>query len=125
MLQVEPASQKLLVSLKPTLVTSPLPRLASYEGAKAGMETHGVVAGVRPRSLLIKFLNDVQGIVLGSELQATLGALWESDPASCYWVGQAVKVRVLRCEPSKERLTLTFLSQDEAESLIQPRRCAM
>ncbi|KAL3928463.1 MAG: hypothetical protein SGPRY_002376 [Prymnesium sp.] len=77
-IECEPARAKLLLSIKPSLVASTLPRLLSYELAEEGMETHGVVARVGPRSLLLQFLNGVRGIVLGSELQASLGAIWET-----------------------------------------------
>ena len=42
-------------------------------------------------------------IVLGSELRATLGALWETDPLSCYREGQVVKVRILQSDATRKR----------------------
>jgi len=104
----------LTLSLKPSLVESTLPRYAAYADAAAGTSSHGVVESVKPTAVLVSFLNGVKGVVYGSELRATLGAVWDADPLSCYAVGQALKARVLRCEPTKARLVLSLLSAEEA-----------
>ena len=108
------AGGALLLSLKPSLLDSPLPRIASYAGAAAGASSHGTIEAVRPTALIVAFLNGVKGVVFGSELRATLGAVWDSDPASCYSVGQTVEARVLRSEPAKRRLVLSLLSHEQA-----------
>ena len=115
-LESEPERKKLLLSLKPTLVGSGLPRISSYAAAVAGVTTHGVVARVSPKSILLELLGGVRGIVRGSELRAKFGALWEEDPASCYREGQVVECTVIECTPKQQRLTLTLLSEAERAS---------
>ena len=110
----EPERKKLLLSLKAPLVSSTLARVASYEDATEGTRTHGVVARVRPKSILIEMLGGVRGIVRGSELKARFGALWDSDPLSCYREGQVVECTVLTCVPAERKLLLTLLSAEEA-----------
>ena len=48
-LECEPGREKLLLSLKPSLVASELPRVASYAAATPGVRTHGVVGAIRAR----------------------------------------------------------------------------
>jgi hypothetical protein len=115
-LESEPDRQKLLLSLKAALVSSTLPRITSFDEASAGTTTHGVVASLRPKSLLIELVGGVKGIVRGSELKATFGALWESDPRACYREGQVVECTVLSSVPAEKRLLLTLLSKEEASA---------
>ena len=51
-----------------------------------------------------------------SELRASLGAVWEADPHSCYREGQVVRCRVVRSEPEKKKLLLTFVEDSGAEA---------
>ena len=115
-LESEPEREKLLLSLKEPLVESTLPRIRSYDDAKKGMTTHGVVHSLRPKSILIELLGGVTGIVKGSELKARFGALWESDPRSCYREGQVVECTVLTSEPKEKRILLTLMSAEEANA---------
>ena len=114
--ECEPQREKLILSLKPALVASALPRVSSYDGLAAGTVTHGVVARLRPKSVVIELLGGVSGIVRGSELKARFGALWESDPTSCYREGQVVECTVLSCAPSERKVLLTLLSEAEAKA---------
>ena len=115
-LESEPARKKLVLSVKPTLVSSSLERIGSYAAATRGITTHGSVQKVSPKSILIELCGGVRGIVRGSELKAKFGALWEEDPSSCYREGQVVECTVLDCKPKEKRLTLTLLSKEEAAS---------
>ena len=87
-LACDPSQRKLLLSLKPSLVDSALPRVASFAAAKGGMTTHGVVWRVSTTGVIVALLGEVRGLVPASELRASLGAVWEADPHSCYREGQ-------------------------------------
>ncbi|KOO24095.1 protein rrp5-like protein [Chrysochromulina tobinii] len=115
-LESEPLREKLVLSLKTALVTSTLPRVTRYEDATPGLTTHGVVAALRPRSITIRLLGGVSGIVRGSELKARFGALWESEPTACYREGQVVSCTVISCDPAQRKMLLTLLSAEEAAS---------
>lgn len=58
-----PEARKLLLTLKKTLVGSSLPILASYEDAKPGLITHGFIVCAREFGCIVKFYNDVKGLV--------------------------------------------------------------
>ncbi|XP_061228578.1 protein RRP5 homolog isoform X2 [Neopsephotus bourkii] len=103
-LECNPAGKKLILTLKKNLVRSKLPVLSNYEDAKPGLITHGFVVCAREFGCIVKFYNDVKGLVPKNELS--------SEPISCpekvFHEGQVVKVIVLKCEPQQERLLLSF-----------------
>ncbi|XP_068404596.1 protein RRP5 homolog isoform X2 [Eschrichtius robustus] len=105
----DPEARKLMMTLKKTLVESKLPAITCYADAKAGLQTHGFILRVKDYGCIVKFYNDVQGLVPRHELSAE----YIPDPESVFYAGQVVKVAVLNCEPSKERMLLSFkLSSD-------------
>ncbi|NXU47566.1 RRP5 protein, partial [Turnix velox] len=103
-LECNPEGKKLILTLKKSLVQSKLPVLSSYEDAEPGLITHGFVVCAREFGCIVKFYNDVKGLVPKNELS--------SEPISCpdkvFHEGQVVKVMVLKCEPQQERLLLSF-----------------
>ncbi|XP_063163179.1 protein RRP5 homolog isoform X1 [Candoia aspera] len=105
-----PETKKLILTLKRTLVNSKLPVLASFEDAKPGLITHGFVVCVKEFGCIVKFYNDVRGLVPTNEL----GMLPLTAPQEAFYEGQVVKVSVLKCEPEQERLLLSFRLADNA-----------
>ncbi|XP_070608916.1 protein RRP5 homolog isoform X2 [Erythrolamprus reginae] len=105
-----PETKKLVLTLKRTLVNSKLPVLDSFEDAKPGLITHGFVACVKDFGCIVKFYNDVRGIVPTNEL----GLLPLTTPQEAFYEGQVVKVIVLKCEPKQERLLLSFRLEEDA-----------
>ncbi|KAI4551052.1 hypothetical protein MJT46_020156, partial [Ovis ammon polii x Ovis aries] len=100
----DPKAKKLMMTLKKTLVESKLPAITCYDDAKPGLQTHGFILRVKEYGCIVKFYNDVQGLVPRHELSAE----YVPDPESVFYTGQVVKVAVLNCEPSKERMLLSF-----------------
>ncbi|XP_051472658.1 protein RRP5 homolog isoform X1 [Apus apus] len=109
-LECNPAGKKLILTLKKSLIQSKLPVLSNYEDAKPGLITHGFVVCARDFGCIVKFYNDVKGLVPKNELS--------SEPISCpdkvFHEGQVVKVVVLKCEPQQERLLLSFRLSSKA-----------
>ncbi|XP_010173696.1 LOW QUALITY PROTEIN: protein RRP5 homolog [Antrostomus carolinensis] len=103
-LECNPTGKKLILTLKKSLIQSKLPVLSNYEDAKPGLVTHGFVVCARDFGCIVKFYNDVKGLVPKNELS--------SEPISCpdkvFHEGQVVKVMVLKCEFLQERLLLSF-----------------
>ncbi|KAK1333495.1 LOW QUALITY PROTEIN: hypothetical protein QTO34_005879 [Cnephaeus nilssonii] len=97
----DPEAKKLMMTLKKTLVESkylPLPAMTTLS------LTHGFILRVKDYGCIVKFYNDVQGLVPKHELSAE----YVPDPERVFYTGQVVKVAVLNCEPSKERMLLSF-----------------
>ncbi|XP_062988666.1 protein RRP5 homolog [Elgaria multicarinata webbii] len=107
-----PEARKLVLTLKKTLVNSQLPVLASYEDAKPGLITHGFVVCSREFGCIVKFYNDIKGLVPKNEL----GVAPFTVPQEAFYEGQVVKVIVLKCEPEQERLLLSFKLTKNAEN---------
>ncbi|NXX86292.1 RRP5 protein, partial [Urocolius indicus] len=103
-LECSPEGKKLILTLKKSLVQSKLPILSNYEDAKPGLITHGFVVCAREFGCIVKFYNDVKGLVPKNELSSEP----ISSPDKVFHEGQVVKVMVLKCEPEQERLLLSF-----------------
>lgn len=69
MLEVDAASKRLLLTHKQTLVESPFPALTDYMDATPGTIFHGVVTSVRDFGCVVRFYNNVRGIIRRSELR--------------------------------------------------------
>lgn len=87
-LECNPSGKKLILTLKKNLVQSKLPVLSNYEDAKPGLITHGFVVCAREFGCIVKFYNDVKGLVPKNELS--------SEPISCpdkvFHEGQVITV---------------------------------
>ncbi|XP_074815521.1 protein RRP5 homolog isoform X1 [Natator depressus] len=99
-----PEEKKLILTLKKTLVMSKFPVLTSYEAAKPGLIAHGFIVCAREFGCIVKFYNDVKGLVPKNELSSEP----ISSPEKVFYKGQVVKVIVLKCEPEQEKLLLSF-----------------
>ncbi|PKU26964.1 hypothetical protein llap_22732 [Limosa lapponica baueri] len=90
-LECNPEGKKLILTLKKSLVQSKLPILSNYEDAKPGLVTHGFVVCAREFGCIVKFYNDVKGLVPKNELS--------SEPVSCpdkvFHEGQVINVPML------------------------------
>uniref|UniRef100_A0A7M4F194 Protein RRP5 homolog n=2 Tax=Crocodylus porosus TaxID=8502 RepID=A0A7M4F194_CROPO len=110
-----PEERKLILTLKRTLIGSKLPVLASYTAAKPGLVTHGVVVCAREFGCIVKFYNDVKGLVPRNEL----GSEPIPSPEKVFREGQVVKVTILKCEPEQEKLLLSFNLTSKSQFPLQ------
>ncbi|XP_060624305.2 protein RRP5 homolog isoform X1 [Anolis sagrei] len=97
-------ARKIVLTLKKTLVNSKLPILASYEDAKPGLITHGFVVCAREFGCIVKFYNDIKGLVPKNEL----GLPPLTPPEEVFYEGQVVKAMVLKCDREQEKVLLSF-----------------
>lgn len=80
----DPEAKKLLLTLKKTLVESKLPAITCYADAKPEQQTHGFILRVKDYGCIVKFYNDVQGLVPRHELSAE----YIQDPERLFYPGQ-------------------------------------
>lgn len=104
-LNLVPSQKQLLLSCKKSLVHSTTETLTSYTQAMPGGIHQGVITSVHGYGCIVHFYNRVRGLVLKSELSSTQSI---PDPTTTFWVGQPVECRVLKCDPSNEKLLLSF-----------------
>ena len=89
---------------KKGLVRSTHPVLSEYSSAVIGQCYHGVVVGLREFGCIVKFFQDVRGILHKSKLQ-----LMPSQPISdLFCEGQVVECCVISCEPADQKLELSL-----------------
>ena len=86
------------------LVRSTHPVLSEYSSAVIGQCYHGFVAGIREFGCVVKFFQEVRGILHKSKLQ-----LMPSQPISdLFSEGQVVECCVVSCEPADQKLELSL-----------------
>ncbi|KAG1654779.1 hypothetical protein FOA52_007439 [Chlamydomonas sp. UWO 241] len=101
-LEVNSASRKMTLTLKPGLLGSKLQPLVGAQQAVPGLRAHGVVTGVTAYGVFVQFYGGLGGLAHKAELGLADGA----KPASAYTVGQTIKAIVLSVEPATGRLRL-------------------
>ncbi|CAL8358644.1 unnamed protein product, partial [Boreogadus saida] len=120
-LSVEADKRRVTLTRKKALLTSTLPVVSSYAAARPGLVAHGCVVSIKSFGCIVRFYNEVKGLVPLRELSAEPLA----SPGELFYVGQVVKVKVLECEPQKERLLLSFKAVVEGDtagdSTAEPR----
>ncbi|KAE9408289.1 U3 snoRNP-associated protein Rrp5 [Gymnopus androsaceus JB14] len=90
-LVVDPEKNRVFLTAKKSLIDSDLPRITSFEAAKVGLVTHGVVFKVLPKALMIEFYNNVKAIIPIKEVsEESIDNL-----SSLYSAGKVVKVRIV------------------------------
>jgi len=107
-----------LVTLKPSLVQSPLPVLTSYAQAAAMAAAsseedravvHGFASAARPIGLIVTMFGNVHGLVPKSDLQAVGVDVSSADSIrASYPPGKAVKVRIVSADAISGRMLLSL-----------------
>ncbi|XP_072319242.1 protein RRP5 homolog [Eucyclogobius newberryi] len=103
-LSVDAENRKLSLTRKKALIESSLPLFLSYSDARPGRVSHGYIVCVKNFGCIVRFFNNVKGLVPLNELSC------ESivSPEEVFYVGQVVKIKVLHCDVENEKLVLSF-----------------
>ncbi|XP_078421131.1 protein RRP5 homolog isoform X1 [Cetorhinus maximus] len=105
-LSVNTETKKLILTKKKTLVGSKLPIITQYKEAIPRRQAHGYIACAKPFGCIVRFYDEVRGLVPQQELSAQPVPF----PEKVFYVGQVVKVTVLKCDPSQEKLLLSLIT---------------
>ncbi|KAF6716045.1 RRP5-like protein [Oryzias melastigma] len=103
-LSVEPEGKKLYLTRKKALVESSLPLFLSYSDARPGRVSHGFIVCVKDFGCIVRFYNDVKGLVPLGELSSEPIV----HPEEAFYVGQVLKAAVLQCDPERSKMILSF-----------------
>uniref|UniRef100_H2MCJ8 Programmed cell death 11 n=1 Tax=Oryzias latipes TaxID=8090 RepID=H2MCJ8_ORYLA len=103
-LSVDPEGKKLYLTRKKALVESPLPLFLTYSDARPGRVSHGYVVCIKDFGCIVRFYNDVKGLVPLSELSSEPVV----HPEDVFYVGQVLKAAVLQCDPERSKMILSF-----------------
>ncbi|XP_052401989.1 protein RRP5 homolog isoform X1 [Carassius gibelio] len=110
-LSVDAQQKKLCLTRKKALVESTLPLFLSYADAKVGRVSHGFIVCVKDFGCIVRFYEDVKGLVPKAELSTE----YVGNPEELFFVGQVVKAKVLDCDEEKKMLRLSFRAVTEGD----------
>ncbi|KAK7930283.1 hypothetical protein WMY93_006678 [Mugilogobius chulae] len=103
-LSVDAENRKLSLTRKKALIESSLPLFLSYADARPGRVSHGYIVCVKKFGCIVRFYNNVKGLVPSSELSSETIV----SPEEVFYVGQVIKTKVLKCDVEKEKMLLSF-----------------
>ncbi|XP_041640703.1 protein RRP5 homolog [Cheilinus undulatus] len=118
-MSVDAENKKLYLTRKKALVESSLPLFLSYSDARPGRVSHGHIVCIKDFGCIVRFYNNVKGLVPPSELSSEP----ITSPEEVFYVGQVLKAKVLQCDPDKAKMILSFKSAVErnTEEAVQPQ----
>ncbi|XP_068178536.1 protein RRP5 homolog isoform X2 [Antennarius striatus] len=111
-LSVNPEVKKLYLTRKKALIESSLPLFLSYADARPGRVSHGYIVCIKDFGCIFRFYNDVKGLVPLSELSSDPIV----NPEEVFYVGQVLKAKVLKCDPDKAKMLLSFKAVVEGDT---------
>uniref|UniRef100_A0A673CB11 S1 motif domain-containing protein n=1 Tax=Sphaeramia orbicularis TaxID=375764 RepID=A0A673CB11_9TELE len=116
-LSVDAENKKLCLTRKKAMVESSLPLFFSYLDARPGRVSHGYIVCIKSFGCIVRFYNNVKGLVSLGELSFEPIV----SPEDVFYIGQVLKVKVLQCDPEREKLLLSFKAALEGDSEKPPR----
>ncbi|KAG9127379.1 rRNA biogenesis protein rrp5 [Ceratobasidium sp. 392] len=103
-LSVDADRSRVRLTLKKSLLESTLPILASFEDAKVGMVTAGVVQRIEERFVIVEYYGGVRALVPLTELTDTR----VSSATGLFTTGQVVKTRLTVVDQDSHRITASI-----------------
>ncbi|KAG9043140.1 rRNA biogenesis protein rrp5 [Tulasnella sp. UAMH 9824] len=104
-LAVEPSKQRIVLTLKKSLIQSELPVHSDFSEVKVGDTMVGTVWKVLNNALLVEFFGDIRGFVPMAELSDEPIA----NPSSHFKEGQVVKAIVIKIDnPTERKMTVSI-----------------
>ncbi|XP_070711893.1 protein RRP5 homolog isoform X2 [Pempheris klunzingeri] len=111
-LSVDAEAKKLFLTRKKALIESSLPLFLSFADARPGRVSHGYIVCIKDFGCIVRFYNNVKGLVPLKELS--------SEPIICpedvFYVGQVLKAKVLQCNPDKAKMVMSFKATGEGDT---------
>ncbi|XP_069561077.1 protein RRP5 homolog isoform X2 [Brachyistius frenatus] len=117
-LSVDAQNKKLYLTRKKALIDSSLRLFLSYSDARPGRVSHGYIVCIKDFGCIVRFYNNVKGLVPLSELSSEPVV----SPEDVFYVGQVLKAKVLQCDSDKAKMVLSFkaVSEGETEEAAKP-----
>ncbi|KAG6542156.1 hypothetical protein Mapa_016388 [Marchantia paleacea] len=114
-ISIDSESKKITLTHKKTLVSSKLTPITSFEDAVEGMVTYGWITGIEDYGCFVSFYNDVKGLVHRTEMGLPVGY----NPTTAFQLGQVVKCKVMRSDPSAKRLSVSFSTTNRTDDEVE------
>ena len=104
-LRLNPANRQLHLTTKPILDKEQFTIVKDYDSAVPGTITEGVVVKLSREGVLVQLWGDLRGWVPKSQLSTET----IEYPEKLFWLGQAVKCRVLDSDKARDRVSLNLV----------------
>lgn len=102
---------RILFTMKPSLVQSSLPILGNIKEAKTGSQHHGTVVQVKNTGILVQFFGDLKGWVAPQWIGCE-----QDDIRKNFAVGQVVAATIIRVDKKSSKMNLSLISVPKEES---------
>ncbi|CAF3070586.1 unnamed protein product [Rotaria socialis] len=110
-LQVDPSRQRLILTMKKSLINTKIPIVYSYNDLQANLITIGVIISIQDYGLLVKLFGDLCGLVPKTEigqLQTLGNTNIKSQLQQMFYVGQTVSCKVMNFDEEHKKITLSL-----------------
>lgn len=110
-LHVDPSRQRLILTMKKSLLNTKLPIVSSYKDLQNSLVTIGVIVSIQDYGLLVKLFGNLCGLVPKSEiglLQNVLTANVKNQLQQMFHIGQTVSCQVLNFDEDQKKITLSL-----------------
>lgn len=110
-LHVDPSRQRLILTMKKSLLNTKLPIVSSYKDLQNSLVTIGVIVSIQDYGLLVKLFGNLCGLVPKSEigqLQNVLTANVKNQLQQMFHIGQTVSCQILNFDEDQKKITLSL-----------------
>jgi len=110
-LQVDPSRQRLILTMKKSLINTKLPIISSYNNLQTNLLTIGVIISIQDYGLLVKLFGDLCGLVPKNEigqLQTLSTINIKSQLQQMFYIGQTVSCKVINFDEEQKKITLSL-----------------
>jgi len=104
-MNLEHQRRKVILTSKPILVREEYSIISSYEDAKVGTVTEGVIIKILPRGLVLGLMGSVKGFVPKGQVSTESVEMLDK----LFYLGQAVKCQVLSSDANENKLILSLV----------------
>jgi rRNA biogenesis protein RRP5 len=108
---VDPSRQRLILTMKSSLVHTKLPIVSTYNDLQANLLTIGVIISIQEYGLLVKLFGDLCGLVPKNEigqLQTLPTTNIKSQLQQMFNIGQTVSCKVINFDEEQKKITLSL-----------------
>lgn len=118
-LKVDPEQNRIVLTLKRTLVQSTLSVVATMQDARVGVITHGTIGrivegNVGPSAILVDLFGQIRAYVPINEALENSAKMSSEAIRSSFFVGQCVKVRLTRVDYESGRVSASIRQASES-----------
>ena len=116
-LSTDPATHRIRLTLKKSLVNSPVQPWTSYDQISVGSQSPGTIVNIVRDGAVVQFYGDVRAFLPVSEMSEA----YIKDPQEHFRVGQTVNVRVLSVDIEAKKMIVSCKDPDaslEKESIF-------